>query len=116
MQEARVYSHNGPIICRKRGYILTIGFAAAVKEGLDADIVEWTIKTLLSCLVTLERIQLAHEFHRTAPTTIGLHKVTVKRTIKTLSSHRVNREFNSPANSLRASHVRVKPRHLGRRV
>eukprot|EP00976_Prorocentrum_cordatum_P009865 197455-Prorocentrum_minimum.AAC.1 len=45
-REARVYSHNGPIGCRKRGYILTIGFAATVKVGLDTVTVELTVKTL----------------------------------------------------------------------
>eukprot|EP00976_Prorocentrum_cordatum_P073138 1180973-Prorocentrum_minimum.AAC.1 len=32
-RKRRYISHNGPMICGKRGYILTIGFAAAVKVG-----------------------------------------------------------------------------------
>eukprot|EP00976_Prorocentrum_cordatum_P019111 388007-Prorocentrum_minimum.AAC.1 len=48
--------------CRKRGYILTIGFAAAVKVGFDTDTVELTVTTLSSRLVTLERIQFSRRF------------------------------------------------------
>eukprot|EP00959_Pyramimonas_sp_CCMP1952_P260676 5450462-Pyramimonas_sp.AAC.1 len=50
-------------------YILTIGFAAAVKVGLDTDTVELTVKTLLSRLVTREFNSPANSSAFTAPTT-----------------------------------------------
>eukprot|EP00959_Pyramimonas_sp_CCMP1952_P280948 5872433-Pyramimonas_sp.AAC.2 len=34
--------------------------------GLDTDTVEWTVKTLSSCLITLERIQLSHQVFKDA--------------------------------------------------
>eukprot|EP00959_Pyramimonas_sp_CCMP1952_P299033 6254864-Pyramimonas_sp.AAC.2 len=54
---------HGPIRCRKRGYILTTDQSDAGNPatGLDTDTVELIAKTLLSHLVTLERIQFSHQ-------------------------------------------------------
>eukprot|EP00959_Pyramimonas_sp_CCMP1952_P272494 5696945-Pyramimonas_sp.AAC.1 len=57
MQEAWVYSHDGPFRCRKRGYIPMTNQSDAGNPtaGLDTNAVELTVKTLLSQLVSQNR-------------------------------------------------------------